>query len=439
MTLSPGQISSSFLHTGIGSDSHTYDVFTYWSASAIAGGPVTTIEFESWNAQKTTESLSSTLSTGSPAIPSDTAPPTPSDTQGPTGISSLVSPTDPAATRTPGPTGSPRPSTSLTSTSSPGLSNGAIAGIAVASAVAGGLLGLAIAFLLFRRRKGTGRPVQYTSVEYAGPEKGSPSVSGADPLRLNEFLLDAKPDGEIGAELRSLAHLIQQHVENNYHLQPVSNSDMLIHSLTKLGLDQYPSMTANRLAALAMDPSTRYLAIQHVIATVTFASISMDGISPVSLLPPTVAVFYSMIPPTENYRGSRQAVEVALIRWRQLSAFLLHPHRSDRTPLVPSEDASTQQAQELAVALNTFLGAFAAGDREDRYEQENHLREVIVECVTLGYLLFSQPSEYRFRFDSGGRQNVIVVCPGLEKVSDEDGRRYPSTGHSIVAPMVENI
>lgn len=133
------------------------------------------------------------------------------------------------------------------------------------------------------------------------------------------------------------------------------------------------------------------------------------------------------------------AVNTALTRWRQLSAFLLHPERSDRIPLTPPEDISTHKAQQLAVNLDAFLQHFVAGSREDRYEQENHLREVIAECTTFGYRLFSQPSEYRFRFEDGVNPTSIVICPGLDKISDEEGRRYPPPTQPIVAPVVESV
>ena len=97
---------------------------------------------------------------------------------------------------------------------------------------------------------------------------------------------------------------------------------------------------------------------------------------------------------------------------------------------------STQQAQQLAVALGRFLDAFVSGDREVRYEQENHLREVIVECAAFGYLLFSQPSEFQFRYNDESSSNGIVICPGLDKIADEEGRRYAKP-YTLVAPVVE--
>jgi hypothetical protein len=105
---------------------------------------------------------------------------------------------------------------------------------------------------------------------------------------------------------------------------------------------------------------------------------------------------------------------------------------------VPTEDVSTQQAQQLAVLLNRFLATFVAGSRDEQYEQENHLREVIVQCATFGYLLFSQPSEYQFRYDCDNKQNGVVVWPGLRKISGEDGVRYDFP-QSLVAPVIESI
>ncbi|KAK7756240.1 hypothetical protein SLS62_001834 [Diatrype stigma] len=276
-------------------------------------------------------------------------------------------------------------------------------------------------------------------MQYSPGEKALPVGPVPDRLQLDQFLLESKPDADIAAELRSLGQLIQQHVENQYHIQPVQTSpSALAPALVDLGLmDERDPSAAVSLASLAIDTRTRWAALQHIISRVTFASISLDGHSPVSLLPPFAGAFVRSLPPIESHRGSSEAVNVALTRWRQLTAFLLHPSRSERTPLMPSEDVSTQQAQELAAALSRFLQTFVSGGRESRYEQENHLREVIVECAALGYVIFSQPSEYRFRYDGkDGSSNGIVTCPGLDKISDEEGRRY-AMPYTLVTPVIE--
>ncbi|KAI1465114.1 uncharacterized protein F4812DRAFT_132643 [Daldinia caldariorum] len=322
-----------------------------------------------------------------------------------------------------------------------GLSTGAVAGIAIACALAGLILGVLAGALFFRRRKRQRSGNRSRGDEYDCQEKPLRSlISSTDRLQLDQFLLDPTPDAEIWTELRSLSELLQQHVENNYHNLSVSpNIEMLSAELARLGIGQSGTLSAGKLVSLAVSPRTRYSAIQHIIASVTFASVTLDRTSPLSLLPEPLSAFTSSIPATESFRGNPEAVDVAFTRWRQLSVFLLNPSRSERTPLVPSEDVSTRQAQRLAETLNAFLEPFVAGDRDDRYEQENHLREVIVECATFGYLLLSQPSEYQFRFDDGGNSNQITVFPGVDRISDEDGHRNPSLAQTIARPRIESV
>ncbi|KAK9777746.1 hypothetical protein AB5N19_04458 [Seiridium cardinale] len=341
---------------------------------------------------------------------------------------------------TPGPTNAISPGGSGGNS---GVSPGATAGIAIGCVVLGLAIGALAAYLFLRRRQKTRPQPEYVPMEYGmGREKGlsaAPPVESSG-LALDQYLLDSKPDAEIAGEMRNLAALIQQHVENNYHLRPVQQSaSTLAQVLMNLGIPQTGALNCSNLASLALDPRTRSLALRHVIAKVTFESATLFGNSPLSLLPAFVPAFSRAVPPVEQHRGSTEAFSAAMTRWRQLSAFLIHPRRSDRIPLMPSEDISTQQAEQLAIALNRFLKPFSdASDRESHYEQENHLREVIVECATYGYLLFSQPSDIRIRFDGGGSNNGLVVSPGLERVTDERGRRLP-TPQTLVTPVVEDI
>ncbi|KAI1134851.1 hypothetical protein F5Y05DRAFT_192806 [Hypoxylon sp. FL0543] len=373
-----------------------------------------------WNAFATSPSLTSsaTSTTGSPTTKTAT---------GMTSSPALASSTN-----------------AVQSHGNPGLSAGAITGIAIGCAVAGLIIGAIAGFFIFRRRKPRGEKARSQVTSYSSLEKplrsAFSSPAPTERLQLENFLLDASSDVEISSEMHSLSQLLRRHVDDHYHMLPVSDSiDELSTALVHLGLDQDSTMSASRLASLAIDPSTRYSVIQHVIARVTFASVTLDGVSPLSLLPQPVSTFMSLIPATNSERESAEVVDIALTRWRQLSAFLLHPIRSDRTPLAPSEDVSTHQAEQLALALNTFLEPFVAGEGQDRYEQENHLREMIVECATFGYLVLSQPSEYRYRFEGGVRPNHIVVFPGLDRIGDEEGYRYAPPAQPVVMPVVEMI
>ncbi|KAH9899085.1 hypothetical protein F4778DRAFT_184769 [Xylariomycetidae sp. FL2044] len=320
-----------------------------------------------------------------------------------------------------------------------GVSSSAVAGIAIACLVAGAVLAALAGLWLLRRRNRDRSQPESTPVAYHAVGKGDSGEIAQEKFQLGR-LLDPTPDNQLSTELRSLDHSIRQHVESHYHLQANSlTSETLVQALRDLGLEQGFPIPSSQLASLALDPATRYIALRHFIAQTAFSSVSIDRGWPVSLLPSPVTSLMSAMPPVENHHGSQEALAVALTKWRFLSAFLLHPRRSDRSPLSPTEEVSTHQAQQLAMALNTFLEHFMAGDREARYEQENHLREVIAEIATFGYVVLSQPSEHRFIFDARGRRNDLVVCPGLEKISDEEGHRLLNLAHTIVAPVVESI
>jgi len=86
-------------------------------------------------------------------------------------------------------------------------------------------------------------------------------------------------------------------------------------------------------------------------------------------------------------------------------------------------------------ALNGFLGYFVGGDRQ---QQEKHLHGVVMECAKYGYVLFSQPGEFRLNFEASHGSNSIVVCPGLDKASDGDGNRF-SPPQSLLAPVTESV
>lgn len=124
------------------------------------------------------------------------------------------------------------------------------------------------------------------------------------------------------------------------------------------------------------------------------------------------------------------ALSLAFTRWRQLSAFLLNPDRSERSALIP--DNVETQARILVAVMNKFLGEFV--DEQARIRQETNLQDVIIECTKLGYVIFSQPAEFLFRFEAHG-DNEIVVRPGLDKVSDEQGSGC--SPQTIISPEVQ--
>ncbi|KAH8686487.1 hypothetical protein BGZ61DRAFT_355615 [Ilyonectria robusta] len=358
-----------------------------------------------------------------------------------TASNSIVSST--RTTSTGGAAASETTPTIVQSVPSSGVSTGAIAGAAVGCAVAGLIFGFVVAWLLLRRRwrkNDTGRPDGVAAIATTPESKDYASVSvtpSGSEAQIDQFLLIATPDKEIGTELQSLGDLIHQHVENHYEFGPSpASASVLSQSLVNLGFTQGSGLSANALAALCIRPESRQAGLRHVLSHIIFRSIDLNSRSSLSMLPAPLAAFLQSIPPAEQQHTNLLVTSLALSKWRSLSALLLHPNPVERSPLPVSEDVVGPQALALANALNTFLHHFVASD-----EQTSHLQAVIIECTKLGYVLLSQPSDWQFVFETDGastRKQPVVVCAGLEKLGHGDGTRY-SSPRRVVEPLVTSV
>ncbi|VUC31021.1 unnamed protein product [Clonostachys rosea] len=323
------------------------------------------------------------------------------------------------------------------------ISVGAIAGASVGALIAGLIVGFLIALLFLRRRNKQSPPepqARSISAARASDRKTYspvPETNGAasTDVQLDQFLLDGAPDDEIVNELQALSDLIYQHVENNYSPQPIqANVNDLSRQLQALGFVKSAHHDPDAIAALALDPKTRQTGLRHVISTVIFKSIDVHSRSPLSMLPvPVAALLQTMPAPDRQSEHTKRATIHALSNWRRLSAFLLHPDPSQRTSLPVSETVVSNQALALTNALNTFLGSFVSSSSDDAGQRE-HLQLVIIECTKLGYVLFSHPSDWQF-VHAAGRGGAVVVCAGLEKLSQRGGAPY-KTPKVVVAPVV---
>lgn len=369
--------------------------------------------------------------------------------------------------------------------SSSSISNGAIAGIAIAMVVVGAALGFFLALCLLRRRYAQRPQPEYLAMQSTQPQTNvddydgsyatvkaataaasdpspiSPTPTAAtlaiqqDALQLSHFLLDAAPDKQLAAELSSLGHLIQQHVEDHYHSAPLQHIDISSLAAALVETGAFTINEASTPAQLAAEPRTRRAALQHVIAKVVLGSVGVGSIGQhgmggrgLSMLPRSVGLLVAEMKPTERFRGNPEAMSLAFTRWRQLSAFLLSSERSSRGALRPSGPDVSQQAREVVHMLNGFLNSFLAdtdhssnssstAGKHRTKGQDAHLEEIVLECTKFGYTLFSQPAEFRLRFETGRNWNEIVVCPGLEKVSDDQGVRRSTK--TLMGPMTDGI
>lgn len=128
---------------------------------------------------------------------------------------------------------------------------------------------------------------------------------------LDQFLPVPKSDRELAGELQSLGYLIQQHVEDNYHLLPArQGAGVLSQGLADLGLGDGGGAQPGpaRLTAMALDPEMRVEALQHVIARIIFGSLTVKSFGKISMLPPLVSTLVREMPPCEKHMGNPEGI-----------------------------------------------------------------------------------------------------------------------------------
>jgi hypothetical protein len=250
-----------------------------------------------------------TSSTATPSSTTTSVSTTSSVTQSVTG--SLVS-QSPGST-TSSSTASSTPTTGPDVPSNP--SGAPIAGAAIGCLIGGLAIGFLIAFLILKKRKrreNGSNFIEYPVHADSGPKcyASAPANVLEKPLfSLDQFLLDSTPDRDLGSELKSIGELVQNHVENNYHLKPVKvNSAALDQTLVNLGLGKRGSTASSAITARALDPRTRHTALTHVISHVLFSSVDFNSRSQLSMLPAPIAAFIRSVPPIEQSTSNVEGV-----------------------------------------------------------------------------------------------------------------------------------
>ncbi|KAH0551562.1 hypothetical protein GP486_007222 [Trichoglossum hirsutum] len=292
-----------------------------------------------------------------------------------------------------------------------GLAAGAVAGIAVGAGVACLLIG-AVATYFFLSLY-----VQDISRSRERKESQQPPS-----IPVEEHLPQPAEDRKVEFDVGTLSTLIEQHVENFYHRDPVNAAD--IKSLEA----EFPrGLGRQRVKGeLVADKETRWVALRQYIAAVLVAGMSPYGDTERTFLPREVVTFLrSVTPPKERdsgksllsllltilkltFRPPRKAFSDIYNAWRAFSAYLLRPSSS-------TEAAETSIANILNV-LNRVLHPFAI--RESEPERAKSLKDILKRAAKLGLLLFEQRENWEFRWpemEHGERVQAVAVFPALIK------------------------
>ncbi|KAK8137318.1 hypothetical protein PG984_005258 [Apiospora sp. TS-2023a] len=371
----------------------------------------------------------------------------------------------------------PSSSNSPAPSSSSSITSGTVAGAAIGAFIGGLLIGLAIILLVCRGRRRkekhglSKRPPVETRKEVVRPEEDRSLIDKHPQTDLPS--LDATPDGELAEAYRNIHKLLQQHMDNFYHRQPVDVDFATVkRAAERLELGPEDDLELNSLLSLALEPRTRTTALHHIIAQTLVRSIDFHSPGNLSMLPPHLVGLARSFPAGERGSGNsdgkhhtsfspsstacvlihsprKKAFEKSLHQWRALTAYLMQPHRSHRLPLVPSEETLNPQTEMVTLSLVDFLGPFVAVDEVSQTKQKSHLQAIAFECAKFGYLLLSQPREWQFLYHEqatasqgkgrGGGQHEVVLHPGLQKLGVQGGSNKRGGPQVVVAPMIAKI
>jgi hypothetical protein len=324
------------------------------------------------------------------------------------------------------------------------LSNGAVAGVAVGSAIAGALIAGLLFFLFFKRtnRRGSTGSGNGSSEMYslkAGERNSStipvPSTSAAGVIESN--LPQPMADSAIGQDLSSLDTRIANHVTSYYSTGEENVSDAhvsaAVNAAAQSGADL--PITAARLAQLLSNPQHRAYGLRVVIGSMLLGRIGMDSPPEESLLPPGVANVVHAMPQIGSGDNGKFILFIAssanltcspvrmafLTKWRTLTSFLL------RNSPTPTDAQLRDNIKGCVSAIDAAISPFASSSFPAS-ERISNLEAIVQRGSQVAAMLFSQPAFWKFSWGTHRRASgspvgeQVVVFPALQRLTDGEGK-----------------
>ncbi|KAI4917188.1 hypothetical protein J4E90_003695 [Alternaria incomplexa] len=252
----------------------------------------------------------------SPSVPAQTATSTLSpspNVPAPTSLAVTPAPTNPPATgTTPTNSASSPPGVAvLPQSKDPGLSTGAIAGIAIGCLFAGALLaGIILWFCWRKKRQSKNHYPQPDTYALASQEKGFSAntipLAGkrSSVAALGGGLPQPLEDKAISGDVSKISNAIKNHVQSYYHTNRVNPGLIDYEDLHALG----PGLpvSVGTLTTLIGNAATREIALRFIIAWVIVSKLQPSKDPSKSLLPSEVAQCYQAVATGDRgYQGMR--------------------------------------------------------------------------------------------------------------------------------------
>ncbi|EXJ58199.1 hypothetical protein A1O7_05624 [Cladophialophora yegresii CBS 114405] len=326
-----------------------------------------------------------------------------------------------------------------------GLSDGAVAGVAIGCAIAGALIALGVLFLLMgdrlRKRHYPGAASSPAHSRHASSKKpgylnstlrhpkGGAVERSVEEVTAEAVLEQPKDDATIKQTVAALFKAIEDHADN-YYVDTAARSDRQKEPATQ---STHPpsGITAQSnvdFEALLADRFSRSSAITGLITAQILDAIDFFGVTERSLLPEIITKFLRSS--ADKFKDDQRS-RLILSRWRTSTAALVGSVDS------PERRAHSQTAIDALITdVDSIVGTYIRPETDkDRHQ---HLVKLCKRGQELGLLLLSQPTEWRFYWSDAanarraasqtqrgekGRMHVFVIQPQLRRVTDHVARK----------------
>ncbi|KAF2106558.1 hypothetical protein BDV96DRAFT_330258 [Lophiotrema nucula] len=411
------------------------DGFFLWTSGLNAvGGSINQVHFATISGNTSDPSSWSDL----PATPQTVAPgiSTTTDGSATSSSASATASTKNSPSTLPSPTGPESTSNAsaiVTATSTPskvpiashkGLSNGAVAGVAIGCLLVGALLaGFLVWFCLGRyKRKQHARDHEGSALAFLPREKTAAvvkaqSVESGSPISkvLDNALPQPSEDKAISGEIAKLESSVKNHVQSYYHNRSISPGLLDLDDLHALG-NNLPISTGT-LSTLLGHPETRDIALRFVIAWVMISRMELYSDPDTTFLPPEIARCFQTV---SNSDGTSRAHALFLANWRRITAELLQSTYSQNS--FSSSDSRSYSIGAALSVLDAILQPYA-DSRMDNNQRVRNLEEILKRAASFAFTLFAHPSSWTFDWkeEQGVKSGSLCIFPALLQVSDDTG------------------
>ncbi|CAI6291425.1 unnamed protein product [Periconia digitata] len=308
----------------------------------------------------------------------------------------------------------------------PGLSNGAIVGIAIGSFIGGALIAALLFWIMAKKKKPSKTSDSEAStvhVPLVAREKmvdaKTISISSSSPIlyHTNESV-GAQPleDKAISGEISKISNLIKNHVQSYYHTKTVSAGMIDYDDLSALG----PGLpvSVGTLGTLLGSAATREIALRFCIAWVVTSRIQLHESSHRSFLPLEISECLQSMSP-QNWDSKVHASLLA--KWRVITSELLQSAYVRNA--FSLDDSRIHNIQGAVGVLDNVLRPYI-DTRMDNGQRSRNLEEILKRAAQFAFTLFSQRSEWDFDWqieEQNASSEGICVFPALVQVLDEHG------------------